>query len=95
MILNENSELRHKNIILFKGACTSAQNPCIVMEYADGGSLSSKIKDKSFQISPELIVNWAKQIASGMEYLHFGSRKQIIHRDLKSGNILVFFFKKK
>ena len=44
---------------------------------------------KENTIDQDRILDWAKQIASGMDYLHTGAPKSIIHRDLKSQNILV------
>lgn len=35
------------------------------------------------------ILSWASDIAAGMQYLHDGAPQRIIHRDLKSMNVLV------
>ena len=35
------------------------------------------------------ILNWSNDIAEGMNYLHFGAPERIVHRDLKSLNVLV------
>ncbi|CAG10052.1 unnamed protein product, partial [Tetraodon nigroviridis] len=35
---------------------------------------------------PHILVNWAVQIARGMQYLHEEAVVSIIHRDLKSSN---------
>jgi serine/threonine protein kinase len=83
------SQLSHRHIISFRGVCSDPSNLCIVMEFASKGTLSQVLKDSSIEIGPERIVDWAIQLAAGMDYLHTGAPKQIIHRDLKSGNILV------
>ncbi|RXG53950.1 Mitogen-activated protein kinase kinase kinase 12 [Armadillidium vulgare] len=78
-------KLNHPNIVKFKGVCTTFPCYCIVMEFCPYGPLSSLIKERQ-QIPPLLVSNWAKQIASGMYYLH---NHKIIHRDLKSPNVLI------
>ncbi|XP_061164753.1 mitogen-activated protein kinase kinase kinase 13-like [Saccostrea echinata] len=77
--------LNHPNVITFKGVCTQAPCYCIIMEYCPYGQLYEVLRDGK-EIPPALILDWAKQIASGMHYLH---SHKIIHRDLKSPNILV------
>ncbi|XP_048776064.1 mitogen-activated protein kinase kinase kinase 13-A-like isoform X2 [Ostrea edulis] len=77
--------LNHPNVITFKGVCTQAPCYCIIMEYCPYGQLYEVLRDGK-EIPPALILDWAKQIASGMHYLHI---HKIIHRDLKSPNVLV------
>lgn len=80
-------KLNHPNIIAFKGVCTQTPNCyCIVMEYAPYGQLYDLLRNPGIQIPPHKVVDWAKQIASGMHYLH---AHNIIHRDLKSPNVLI------
>ncbi|XP_064465991.1 mitogen-activated protein kinase kinase kinase 12-like isoform X2 [Ornithodoros turicata] len=80
-------KLNHPNIVAFKGVCTQDPCYCIVMEYCPYGQLYDALKNGRV-IPPALVVEWSKHIASGMNYLH--SRK-IIHRDLKSPNILISY----
>ncbi|KAL5006161.1 hypothetical protein ScPMuIL_017319 [Solemya velum] len=77
--------LNHPNIISFRGICTQAPCYCIIMEYCPYGQLYEILRDGK-EIPPSLILDWAKQISSGMNYLH---SHKIIHRDLKSPNVLV------
>lgn len=76
--------LCHPNIIGLKAVCLSPPNLCLVMEYARGGALSRALAGK--KIPPHTLVNWAVQIARGMNYLHNEAVVPIIHRDLKSIN---------
>ena len=80
-------KLNHPNIVHFKGVCIQSPCYCIVMEYCPYGQLYDVMKNGR-QIPPHLVIEWSKQIASGMQYLH--SRK-IIHRDLKSPNVLLSY----
>ena len=61
----------------------------IVMEYADDGDLSTKIKNnlkRHVQFDENTIWNILIQILEGINYLH---KSKIIHRDLKSANIFL------
>jgi len=77
--------LNHPNIISFKGVCTQSPCYCIIMEYCPYGQLYEILRDGK-EIPPLLRLDWAKQIANGMNYLH---SHKIIHRDLKSPNVLI------
>ncbi|KAM9480896.1 mitogen-activated protein kinase kinase kinase 10 isoform 2-T2 [Clarias gariepinus] len=79
--------LRHPNIIALKGVCLKEPNLCLVMEYARGGALNRALAGK--KVPPRVLVNWAVQIATGMDYLHNQTIVPVIHRDLKSSNILI------
>ena len=83
------ASLHHPNIItLFGGFVNPAEKPCMVLEYASKGSLSSILYDSMIDITPSLKLQFIKQIAQALSYLH-GFEPSIIHRDLKPANILV------
>ena len=79
-------KLNHPNIVQFRGVCT--QSPCyaIVMEFCPFGPLFDFLRDGRDRVPPKRLVDWTKQLGSGMKYLH---DNKIIHRDLKSPNILI------
>ncbi|XP_069036471.1 mitogen-activated protein kinase kinase kinase 11 isoform X2 [Lepisosteus oculatus] len=79
--------LTHPNIIALQGVCLQEPNLCLIMEYAAGGPLSRALAGR--RIPPYVLVNWAVQIARGMLYLHSEAIVPVIHRDLKSNNILL------
>ncbi|XP_045918226.1 mitogen-activated protein kinase kinase kinase 9 [Micropterus dolomieu] len=79
--------LNHPNIMALLGVCLLEPNLCLVMEYARGGPLNRALAGK--RIPPCTLVDWAVQIARGMHYLHSQAIVPIIHRDLKSSNILI------
>ncbi|XP_055841362.1 uncharacterized protein LOC129908691 isoform X3 [Episyrphus balteatus] len=80
--------LKHENIVALRGVCLKPPKLCLVMEYARGGSLNRILAGR--KIPPHVLVNWAIQIACGMNYLHNEAPLSIIHRDLKSSNVLIF-----
>ncbi|XP_018333531.1 mitogen-activated protein kinase kinase kinase 11 [Agrilus planipennis] len=79
--------LRHENIVQLVGVCLQQPDLCLVLEYCRGGSLSRVLNGR--KIGPDVLVDWAIQIARGMEYLHNGAPISLIHRDLKSSNVLL------
>lgn len=76
--------LHHVNIVSMLGVCLEKPDFCLVMEYARGGSLNRVLAGR--KIRPDVLVDWAIQIARGMEYLHNKAPISLIHRDLKSSN---------
>ncbi|XP_074846260.1 mitogen-activated protein kinase kinase kinase 21 isoform X1 [Carettochelys insculpta] len=92
------SMLKHPNIIELHGVCLREPNLCLVMEFARGGPLNRALAGAASagggsrwgrRIPPHVLVNWAVQIARGMLYLHEEAIVPILHRDLKSSNILL------
>ncbi|CAD6267476.1 unnamed protein product [Miscanthus lutarioriparius] len=81
-------KLRHPNILLFMGAVTSPQRLCIVTEFLPRGSLFRLLQKSATKLDVRRRVHMALDIARGMNYLHHSS-PPIIHRDLKSSNLLV------
>ncbi|KAK9746503.1 Protein tyrosine and serine/threonine kinase [Popillia japonica] len=79
-------KLNHPNIVKFKGVCTQSPCFCVIMEYCPYGPLYDLLRNQHEIITPGRVVTWSKQIASGMHYLH---SHKIIHRDLKSPNVLI------
>ncbi|XP_063068162.1 mitogen-activated protein kinase kinase kinase 20-like [Engraulis encrasicolus] len=84
------SVLRHKNIIQFYGAILEPPNYGIVTEYAGGGSLYEFLSSAdSEKMNMGQIMTWAMDIAKGMHYLHSEAPIKVIHRDLKSRNVVL------
>jgi len=82
------SKIRHRHVIQCFGACTVPPNFCLVMELA-ARSLKQAIYDPATSMDPPLVIDWASQIASGINYLHTEAPVTIVHRDLKPGNVLI------
>lgn len=80
--------LKHPNIVRFIGACRKPMVWCIVTEYAKGGSVRQFLmKRQSRSVPLKLAVKQALDVARGMAYVH---GLGLIHRDLKSDNLLIF-----
>jgi len=88
------ADLRHKNIIEFVGVCTEPDNFCMITEFMSRGNLFDLLhNDKNadsqiFQQSWTLKLKSARDVAHGMNFLH-SHNPIIIHRDLKSHNLLL------
>ncbi|XP_051123643.1 serine/threonine-protein kinase EDR1 isoform X2 [Andrographis paniculata] len=80
--------LRHPNVVLFMGAVTRPPNLSIITEYLPRGSLYRIIHRPHCQIDEKRRIKMALDVANGMNCLHT-SIPTIVHRDLKSPNLLV------
>jgi serine/threonine protein kinase len=78
--------LRHKNVVLYMGVCIGQSSYMIITEYMDRGSLYNILHEKNVRLPVERILDIIIEVAQAMVYLH---KKQIVHCDLKSSNILV------
>lgn len=87
--------LRHPNVVLLMGACIEPGHFAIVTEYMPRGTLHSVLKDTpGTELSMELRVRMCLDVCYGMRFLHEnkdekGQPKCVLHRDLKSPNLLV------
>uniref|UniRef100_A0A674EFR6 Mitogen-activated protein kinase kinase kinase 7 n=1 Tax=Salmo trutta TaxID=8032 RepID=A0A674EFR6_SALTR len=87
--LRQLSRVNHPNIVKLYGSC---DNPvCLVMEYAEGGSLYNVLHgaEPLPQYSASHAMSWCLQCAQGVSYLHAMKPKALIHRDLKPPNLLL------
>ncbi|XP_076933584.1 serine/threonine-protein kinase EDR1-like [Bidens hawaiensis] len=80
--------LRHPNVVLFMGAVTRPPNLSIITEFLPRGSLYRIIHRPQCQIDEKRRIKMALDVAKGMNCLHT-SIPTIVHRDLKSPNLLV------
>eukprot|EP01018_Ginkgo_biloba_P040774 Gb_37625 [translate_table: standard] len=86
------SRIHHKNLVSLFGYCSESRQLMLVYEYMPGGSLKDHLYGPAADISK---LDWKTRLkivldaAQGMEYLHVGCTPKIIHRDVKSANILL------
>ncbi|XP_043705300.1 U-box domain-containing protein 52-like [Telopea speciosissima] len=80
--------LRHPNVLLFMGAVYSAERLAIVTEFLPRGSLFKTLHRNNLILDMRRRLRMALDVARGMNYLH-NRNPPIVHRDLKSSNLLV------
>jgi NIMA (never in mitosis gene a)-related kinase len=81
-------KLDHPNIIKFKEVLVTKTPPSlhIIMDYAEGGDLFTKIKNRKKLFSENQILDWFTQVCLALKHIH---DRKILHRDLKSQNIFL------
>ncbi|KAJ0735723.1 putative protein kinase RLK-Pelle-LRR-I-1 family [Helianthus annuus] len=82
-------EHKHENVISLLGYCKNENERILVYEYASNGSLDRHLKHASLTWTKRLKI--CIEVAMGLDFLHRGVSTQapVIHRDLKSTNILL------
>uniref|UniRef100_A0A0D3EZC6 non-specific serine/threonine protein kinase n=1 Tax=Oryza barthii TaxID=65489 RepID=A0A0D3EZC6_9ORYZ len=83
------SRIHHRNLVAFLGYCweRDSSSYMLVYEYMHNGSLKEQLQMMSMSWLRRLQV--AEDAAKGIEYLHCGCTPAIIHRDIKTSNILL------
>lgn len=82
--------LHHRNLVNLVGYCAEKGQHMLIYVYMSNGSLASHLySEKHELLSWNLRVQIALDVARGLEYLHDGAVPPVIHRDIKSSNILL------
>ncbi|KAK6123544.1 hypothetical protein DH2020_042717 [Rehmannia glutinosa] len=82
--------LQHKNLVQMRGWCRKGNELMLVYDYMPNSSLNKWIFDK-----PKSLMNWEARkkvladVAEGLNYLHHGWDQVVVHRDIKSSNVLL------
>ncbi|CAN6171786.1 unnamed protein product [Urochloa humidicola] len=92
------SKLKHENLVEMLGYCVDGNYRILAYEFATMGSLHDVLHGrKGVQgAQPGPVLDWMQRVkiaieaAKGIEYLHEKVQPSIIHRDIRSSNVLLF-----
>ncbi|KNA21219.1 hypothetical protein SOVF_044870 [Spinacia oleracea] len=82
-------KMRHCNIVNLLGYCTEMGERLLVYEYMTHGTLHDHLHDGLSPLSWTIRLRIAMQAAKGLEYLHMEANPPVVHRDVKTYNILL------
>ncbi|XP_074288961.1 wall-associated receptor kinase 2-like [Silene latifolia] len=83
------TQIHHRNVVKLLGCCLEAEIPVLVYEFVANGSLLSHIHGESNSLTWKDRLRIATETATALGYLHSATSTPIIHRDIKSANILL------
>ncbi|CAL9162500.1 unnamed protein product [Musa hybrid cultivar] len=84
------SRLHHRNLVNLVGYCVDKSQRMLIYEFMTNGNLANFLySDNPRILSWEERLQIASDVSHGIEYLHEGAIPPVIHRDLKSANILL------
>ncbi|XP_019153164.1 PREDICTED: LRR receptor-like serine/threonine-protein kinase FEI 1 isoform X1 [Ipomoea nil] len=81
--------IKHRHLVNLRGYCYSPTSKLLIYDFLPGGSLDEVLHEKSEQLDWDTRVTIIMGAAKGLAYLHHDCSPRIIHRDIKSSNILL------
>ncbi|TVU49670.1 hypothetical protein EJB05_00996, partial [Eragrostis curvula] len=86
------TRVHHRNLVYLIGYCKDKKHLALVYEYMQGGSLEERLRGEASAATPltwHQRLNIALDAAQGLEYLHKSCQPPLVHRDVKTQNILL------
>ncbi|KAF3785104.1 putative receptor-like protein kinase [Nymphaea thermarum] len=82
-------KVHHKYLASFVGFCDEDEKLILVYEYMERGNLQELLAEETYTPDWKQRLQIALNVAAALEYLHSGCRPPIVHRDVKTTNILL------
>ncbi|KAJ3216663.1 Suppressor of Sensor Kinase (SLN1) [Dinochytrium kinnereticum] len=76
----------HPNILRYYGVESVDGDMYVFLEHANGGSLNERIYESGGVVDGEVCRGWVRQVLEGLKFLH---KHDVVHRDLKPGNLMI------
>ncbi|CAL9764343.1 unnamed protein product [Musa acuminata subsp. burmannicoides] len=85
------SRVHHRNLVSMIGYCIDGEHLALVYEYMSQGTLKENLRESRGDrpLSWEQRLRISLEASQGLEYLHTGCKPSLIHRDVKTANILL------
>ncbi|KAK3016248.1 hypothetical protein RJ639_006079 [Escallonia herrerae] len=83
------SRLRHRNLVQLIGWCHEERELLLVYEFMPNGSLDTHLFKENGRLTWEMRYKIAQGLASALLYLHEGWEQCVLHRDIKSSNVML------
>ncbi|XP_042459743.1 putative leucine-rich repeat receptor-like serine/threonine-protein kinase At2g19230 [Zingiber officinale] len=86
------TRVHHRNLVSLVGYCNEVNHLALVYEFMSQGTLQDHLRGRA---NNDRALSWRQRLhiaidaAQGLEYLHKGCKPPLVHRDVKSGNILL------
>ncbi|XP_009596436.1 LRR receptor-like serine/threonine-protein kinase FEI 1 isoform X2 [Nicotiana tomentosiformis] len=81
--------IKHRYLVNLRGYCNSPTSKLLIYDFLSGGSLDEVLHERSEQLDWGARLTVIMGAAKGLAYLHHDCSPRVIHRDIKSSNILL------